>query len=72
MLQFLKLFGNEIIMISLVIAGFEYAHSVVMCLAIVAGIIVNLVKFYWLIEDRKKHQRWKEPSKYYAKKPKFK
>ncbi len=69
-MQFLKHFGNELIMIVLVLYSFEYVHSVALCLAVVLGIVVNVVKFYWLVVDRRKYHRWKNPSYYWPKKKK--
>ena len=64
-------------MIVFFVLSYNFVHDVILSLSVLAGICINVSKFYFFLQDRKEKdeqgrmiERWRNHSKYFPKKPK--
>lgn len=64
-------------MIVFFVLSYNYVHDIILSLSVLAGLIINISKFYFFLTDRKEEKdklkyidRWMNPSRYWPKKPK--
>lgn len=64
-------------MIVFFVLSYNFVHDIILSLSVLAGIVINISKFYFFLKDRKEKdeqsaliERWRNASRYYPKKPK--